>query len=326
MEPKGSRRIYRRKRLSRISPRFQIMSGITTGVQTEKCPLEVLDNFAGATILESDGTENQHNNSPTPNSNTEDPMAETLLQRALQFVDKHTQTQADPETEISPETERQRLQQQMQRDAASNAKAEEQHAKLWDERRTLTHEFKRLGRLGKALPKENHDRYEHLVKTLGGSPKLIEYPAGCSPAEKLVDSCEDEDLRHQLEVLTAHLDDAEKALNSFNARVESLGSEAYKGRTQQKEQLGRIKNQFGTEGQRWKAIWREDGAVEVVGVGESAVHQNNISDLNQNLARGNRPIRAFHNAETSDETLKATRDELASMRNAVVDAMVASAI
>lgn len=123
---------------------------------------------------------------------------------------------------------------------------------------------------------------------------LRKYEAGHSPRELLIRGCRDLSLQERLQ----EAGEAWKALWQRKVELESkagvASDRAAQGRRERVELLGRIRSQFGPEGERWRRVEQDDqvSIVAVVGAdGKPLVHPENLTHLNNQMLRANREIR-----------------------------------
>jgi hypothetical protein len=110
----------------------------------------------------------------------------------------------------------------------------------------------------------------------------------------LIRGCRDLSLQERLQ----EAGEAWKALWQRKVELESkagvASDRAAQGRRERVELLGRIRSQFGPEGERWRRVEQDDqvSIVAVVGAdGKPLIHPENLTHLNNQMLRANREIR-----------------------------------
>ncbi len=216
------------------------------------------------------------------------------------------------ETELAEHiSERDRLRQQLEADAAADAAEQSRHdaalaalaefgAKYSIEERTSVRGVVDEGR---RLSAEANRR-----------PEFVRYGKGESPRERLVSGCRDLLVQNDLTCTGLELQGATIALADAEEEISRSALRAADARRDRLELLGSIQRQFGPEGARWRRVESGDDEVSVDGLqdaaGNPAVHPENVAFLNRQLAPLNRRIREYRQ-QSEGEGLQLLRDAVA---------------
>lgn len=212
--------------------------------------------------------------------------------------------------------ERQALRQQMQEDAAADEQARNEHEAA---RQALQEFGERYTYQQRNEVREVVQENIRLCELVNRPLKLSRYSPGGSPRERLVRGCRDLNLQQQWTAAVAALEQATKDERAAALAVGQAMSKAADARRERVEIMGGIRQQFGSEGTKWRRVEQADQVTieAVLGVdGNPLIHESNIQFLNNSLCRPNRVIReaaavmASENGETLSQALQAAREAL----------------
>jgi hypothetical protein len=212
--------------------------------------------------------------------------------------------------------ERQALRQQMQEDAAADEQARNEHEAA---RQALQEFGERYTYQQRNEVREVVQEGMRLAAAVNRPLVLARYSPGGSPRDRLVRGCRDLNLRQQWAAAVAALERATEAERAAGQAVGQAMSKAADARRERVEIMGRIRQQFGAEGGRWRRVEQADQVTveAVMGAdGKPLIHESNIQFLNGNLCRPNRVIReaaavmAAENGESLSQALQAAREAL----------------
>lgn len=133
------------------------------------------------------------------------------------------------------------------------------------------------------------------LSTAANRPLILRtYSTGHSPRELLIRGCRDAELQQRLQAAG----EAWRALREQQSRKEleagQASDRAADARRERVDILGRIRSQYGPEGDRWRRV-EQDDQVSIVAIcelnGTPRIHPQNLEFLNNQLVRANRIIR-----------------------------------
>ena len=198
------------------------------------------------------------------------------------------------ETELAEHiSERDRLRQQLEADAAADAAEQSRH----DAALAALAEFGAKHSIEERTSVRGVvDEGRRLSAEANRRPEFVRYGKGESPRERLVSGCRDLLVQNDLTCAGLELQGATIALADAEEEISRSALRAADARRDRLELLGSIQRQFGPEGGRWRRVESGD-EVSIEGLqdaaGEPAIHPENLAFLNRQLAPLNRRIREY---------------------------------
>lgn len=222
--------------------------------------------------------------------------------------------------------ERQALRQQMQEDAAADEQARNEHEAA---RQALQEFGERYTYQQRNEVREVVQEGMRLAAAVNRPLVLARYSPGGSPRDRLVRGCRDLNLQQQWTAAVAALEQATEAERAAGQAAGQAMSKAADARRERVEIMGRIRQQFGAEGGRWRRVEQADQVTVEAIMGADGktplVHPENIDWLNSNLCRPNRVIReaaavmAAESGESLSLALQAAREALGRVETRMIE-------